>query len=135
MQIETPHVYGVANQYYQSNGLISHTRIPDLLVHHQSDYYAISSDTVLYFSKDGNAVRVFCTNKCSYIIDLSISQLWLKINQRPFFRRVSKYLIVNTDHILSIVKRKRKLIFLRNGEEIELDESLFPQIMDSVRVL
>ena len=128
----TPPVYGSTNQLYRMDGLFKEVRVPDLLVRHNSDYKALSSDEVLYFTKDGNIVRVYCIDRRSYMIDLSICQLWSKISRRHKFHKVSKYLIVNSNHIMSIKKNGHKLIFLRNGEEIDLDESLFSDIMDSV---
>ena len=124
--------HGATKKFYRRDALLKQARLPDLLVHHNSNFQALSSVSVLYFSKDGDAVRVYCMDRRSYKIDLSISQLWLKINHRSFFRRASKNLIVNSNHIMSINRNGRKLIFLRNGEEIALDESLFPKIMDSV---
>ena len=125
-------VYGATEKVNRRDVLLKQARIPDLLVRHNFIYQALSSESVLYFTKDGDAVRVYCTDRRSYIIDLSISQIWLKINHRLFFRRASKHLIVNSIHIMSINRNGRKLIFLRNGEEIALEESLFPRIMDSV---
>ena len=133
--LKTTPVYGVTGQIYRTDGLFLEARVPDLLVRHNSEYQALSSDAVLYFTKDGDAVRVYCTNRRSYTIDLSISQLWLKIMDRQLFHKVSRNLIVNSNQIMSIKKNGRKLIFLKNGDEIALEENLFANIMDTVMMV
>jgi DNA-binding LytR/AlgR family response regulator len=133
--LQTPQVYGATNQVYRSGRRILRASVPDLLVRHKLNYQAISSDSILYFTKNGNAVKIYCIDKRSYTIDITISLLWPKLNHRSLFRRISEHLIVNSEHIVSINRNGRKLMFLRNGDEIALDENLFSEIINSVIVL
>ena len=132
---QTPPVYDVAKQVFPTSTGLLRARIPDFLVNHNSNYQALSSDAILYFTKDGDVARAYCLNKKSYTIDISIDQLWLKLNHRFLFRRVSEHLIVNTNHIVSINRNGRKLIFLRNGDEVAVDEHRFSEIINSVLVV
>lgn len=118
------------NVYYRRvEETLIETSIPDILLQINQDYIALNSNKILYLSKDGNKVNIYCEDKIKYAINLDLDSIWKKTSHFHNFRRISKSLIVNIDHILSVKRNGFKYVFLDNGEELYFDEEKLSHVL------
>lgn len=120
------------DHYYRNNGEFFAAEVPDLLITSNREYIPICSKDVLFFTKNGQGSRLYCTNKISFDIDIPIAELSIKLLRFSNFKYIKESLIINLKQVDSYRKNGRKYIFLKNGDEILLDEHMLSELLESM---
>lgn len=122
----------VPDHYYRNNGEFFAAEVPDLLITSNREYIPIYSKDVLFFTKNGQGSRLYCTNKISFDIDIPIADVSVKLLRFATFKRIKDNVIINLQQVDSYRQNGRKYIFLKNGEEILLDQYMLNELIESM---
>jgi len=122
-----PNVY-----YHRKDGNLSSKCAPDLLLSCHGEFIPIVSDNVMFFSRIDDKVKVYCIDHQTYTCDLTFSELIVRISHFSNFRRVQNTIIVNIDRIASYRKNGSSYIFMKSGDEIQMESSTLTELINVI---
>ncbi len=102
-------------------------RIPNVIVKCENCYIVFSSEEILYATRDGQSVSIYCKDKKKYTISSSVESVFSKLMSLRNFKRISDSLILNESHISKLSSNKS--VLLDNGEELFFQKKYLSSIL------
>ena len=114
--------------YRRVGGVVQNVTVPDILIPSNGEFIAITSSSIIYFSKDALSTRIYYSDRV-IISDISIEKMWLSVLNFTFFKKLTDSIIINEDKIQTISRLGQKYVLLENGEELILEESNYSKLI------
>ncbi len=89
----------------------------------RSGFELIKPEDILYLEADGNYTVIYCALGKSTVSTLNLKKLEDILQEYPYFLRISRSILINTNYLSSFNRKNKKCMLFANSKSYELKVS------------